>query len=181
MVHLAVYSANHRSDTLNYSLILGMFGSLAPYFSKDYGILDEANQSHWDARKNSHILSHFFPISSPTICQDVWGRRDFGLVWETLILDHHPEEAHFFSIWKTGLTFQTHHLQQDSCLHSCCLQQACWGSLFWPRQRIQQYVFMYHPPLVRYLNNFGEILDLDSVLTLWLQVDYMALKWGEWL
>lgn len=67
---------------------------------------------------------------APDSCQDVWGRRDFGLTGEALSLDHHFGGAGFFSSRKIGFIFQTRYLQQAGSLRSCFLQQAYQGLVF---------------------------------------------------
>jgi len=71
--------------------------------------------------------------------------------WTTIL-----GELSFFSICKTEFTLQTHYLQQDSCLHSCFLPQACQGSVFWMRQCVQQHSVRHQPRLKLYVNSLGK-------------------------
>lgn len=130
----------------------------------------------WDARKNSPFLSSVYQFA-PGSCQDAWGRRDFGLIEEALSLDHCFGESCFFSICKTGFILQTHYFSKPvlfalvslsrinilaEAMHTtmCCDSPASLEAVFEQR---------------------GEKLDPGSVLTLCLQIDYIALKLGEWL
>lgn len=85
-MHLAVCYANFRSETLNCSLVLCVFGSLISYSQKYL----ECRIVLLQCQRN---LTYSKLSLAPPDCQDVLGRRDFGHEGEALSLDHHLGEA----------------------------------------------------------------------------------------
>lgn len=88
MMHLAVCSANLKPETLNCSLVLGLFRSLI------------CSQKNLECRMRLTVLlgcqrklAYSKPSLAPAGCQDVSGRKDFGYEGEALSLDHDLGEA----------------------------------------------------------------------------------------
>lgn len=99
-MHLAVYSANLKWETLVCSLAFCMFVHLSPVILLN---MQWDWSCHWDEK--TPLLSSSFSTNlyyfPPVIWQNVWARGDFGLVGEVLSLDHHFGGASFCT---TGLT-----------------------------------------------------------------------------
>ena len=163
-MHLAVYSANLKPESLNCSLVLCMFGSLISCCQKSM----ERGMRLIMLLGCQEKLAYCKPCLS--VCSRqlsrCLGMKRFWSYRRGTELGPLFQGSCFFSICKTGFILQTHYLQQACSLRSCFLQQAYQGSVFWLRQCVQQRGVIHQPPLKLCLNNVGKNwISFDSIVT----------------